>query len=47
MINHIEKVDCGAIVREKFWHHFLQKTFSAESQSTPDPETHHGRGKQQ
>jgi len=31
MINHAEKVDCGAIVREKFWHHFWQNTFSAES----------------
>ncbi len=31
MINHAEKIDCGAFVSEKFWHHFWQKTFSAES----------------
>ena len=31
MINHTEKVDCGAFVSENFWHHFWQKTFSAAS----------------
>ena len=30
MINHTEKVDCGAFVSEKFWHHFWQKTFSGD-----------------
>ncbi len=37
MINHAEKVDCGAIVREKFWHYFWQRTFSTESIVMPDP----------
>ena len=31
MVDHAENVDCGAFVSEKFWHHFWQKTFSAES----------------
>ena len=31
MINHADKIDFGAFVSEKFWHHFWQKTFSAES----------------
>ena len=39
MINHAEKIDCGAFVGEKFLHHFWQKTFSAESQVMPDPES--------
>jgi hypothetical protein len=40
MINHAEKVDCGAIVREKFWHYFWQRTFSTESIVMPDPKPH-------
>jgi hypothetical protein len=35
MINHAEKVDCGAIEREKLAS-FLEKTFSAESPFMPD-----------
>jgi len=31
MINLGGSVDCGTIVSEKFWHHFWQKPFSAES----------------
>jgi len=31
MVDHAENIDCGAFVSEKFWHHFWQKTFSAES----------------
>jgi len=31
IINRVEKVDCEAIVSEKFWHQFWQTTFSAES----------------
>ncbi len=37
MINHAEKVDCGAFVSEEFFRHFFEKTFSAESNITPDP----------
>jgi hypothetical protein len=31
MINYAEKVDCRAFVSEKFFCHFSEKTFSAES----------------
>ena len=31
MINRAENVDRGAFVSEKFWPHFWQDTFSAES----------------
>ena len=31
IIDPAENVDCGAIVSEKFWHHFWQKGFAAES----------------
>lgn len=31
MINRVGNVDRGAIMSEEFWHHFWQKTFSAES----------------
>jgi hypothetical protein len=25
IINRVEKIDCGAIVNEKFWHHFWRE----------------------
>jgi len=31
MINHAEKIDCGAFVSEKYFRDFPEKTFSAES----------------
>ncbi len=38
MINHAEKVDCGAFRSEKLWHHLWQTPFSAESKmSRCDP----------
>ena len=39
MINLAGSVDCGAFGSEKFWDHFWQKTFSAESIVMSDPES--------
>jgi hypothetical protein len=33
IINRVEKIGFGAIVSEKFWHHFWREPFSAESLS--------------
>jgi hypothetical protein len=39
MVNLGGSVDCGAIVSKKFWYHFWQETFSAESILRPDPKS--------
>ena len=38
MINHPENVNCMAFVSEKFFRHFSEKTFSAESTSDVHPQ---------
>ncbi len=37
MINQAQKIDRRASVSEKYFRHFTEKTFSAESNITPDP----------
>ena len=37
MINHGQKIDCRAFVSEKYFRHFSENTFSAESEKILDP----------
>ena len=36
-LNSAQKIDCSVFVSEKYFRHFSEKTFSAESKSRPDP----------